>query len=273
MSEPSLVATQRETKNRAGRYAALAVGLSFLGNLVHFLVKVDWGNLNDVLAVGTEALFGPMLVLIASHLLLHTRREMSIETATLWASFVCGALLSSVHLYGIAALVGVGPEVEVFGAGFHPLALLLPVGVEGASIGSIRQYARVRQALDDTETAAIAARVEAVEAEERAQREADAAACRQAQIAEAEAELTRERKRAAEAVVKARKVSAGKTTAEDTETAVATFLAANAEDRDGKGPTLKHVADSLGVTTRTVQRTEAWKTRDAEPVAALEVVA
>lgn len=96
---------------------------------------------------------------------------------------------------------------------------------------------------------------------ERVAAEAEAEQSRIAAEAEAERLLLAERRAAADAVVEARRTAGRKASTEDTEAAVAAFLAAHAGDRSGRGPTVRAVAEALGVTTRTVQRTQAWAGR------------
>ncbi len=114
------------------------------------------------------------------------------------------------------------------------------------------------------------AEVERAEAE-RIAVEAEVERARIAAEAEAERVVLAERRAVAETVVKARKTAGAKARAEDTETAIAAFLTTHAGDRGGKGPTLREVAEAVGIKPRSVQRYAAWTNRnttsDPEPVA------
>ncbi len=285
---------------RATRYAIGAVALSFAGNAVHLVNKVDTSGVASAdgrvaavqamatgqnLAVVAEALFGPSLVLICSHLLMHADRGRRIERFPLWAGFVCGAALSSVHLWAIAYSV-LGPSSGA-AAGLVILAgvaaALLPIGVEGASIGSIQQAARFRSERDQLTADIVAAEAARIEAEDQARRDADAEVRRRVEVERAEAErltaeaaaeerriaaetererqLLADRQKAARAASKARKSGTGGPSKDGTEADIAVYLAANAGVRGGKGPTAAVVAEALGISDRHVTRSSAWKHR------------
>lgn len=134
------VADRTLDTQRAGRYAATAVAMSFLGNAAHFLAELlkDGEALDDakIVQLAAEHTAGPVVVLVATHLLLHAAQR-TVEYWALWVGVLAGFALSAIHLHGLAS-PQLGPE----------LAVLLPVAVEAASVGSILQYARNR---DDQE--------------------------------------------------------------------------------------------------------------------------
>ena len=281
--------------SRALRYAAGAVAISFVGNVVHLVGEVasvaDLATAHGA-AVAAEALGGPSLVFICSHLLMHADRGRRIERLPLWAGFVAGAALSAVHLWSVAfAVLSVGLLAEIHELAPYLASGLLPVGVEGAAIGSIQQAARFRSERDRLAADTLAVEAERAEAERRARQEADAEARRLAEIqraeadrlaaeaeaarqqaeieaarqATAEAELAtaeaeeararQDRLKAHQAVVNGAGNGKGSkaTGKRDTGQAIADYLAENPD------ATKPEVAKAVGISPRSVGRYGAWK--------------
>ncbi len=176
---------------------------------------------------------------------------------------------------------------SVLAAGLLPLVIdgtavlssvvVLACGREMEKLRAVEQAqaeAARRARRDADDDARRLAEIERAEAE-RIAAEADAEERRIAAETERERQLLQDRQKAAKAAQAARKTGTAARSRETTEADIGLFLAAHADDRDGKGPTADTVADSLGISKRHVMRSASWKNRntaapaDAQPATEL----
>ncbi|MEL6984442.1 MAG: DUF2637 domain-containing protein, partial [Actinomycetota bacterium] len=218
--------------------APVFLGLAIV--LWHRAHRVLTGRSGVLFTVGLAGIAGMCFVVSYTHI-----RDLALASGQ---SELAAGLLPLV-IDGTAVL----SSVVVLACGRHLEAL---AQVEAAEAEAA---ALARQAAD--EEAHRQAEVERAEAE-RITAEAEADRSRIAAEAEAERALLAERRAAADTIVEARKTAGAAASAEDTEAAIAAFMVAHADDRDGKGPTLKQVADAVGIKPRSVQRYAAWTNRN-----------
>lgn len=228
----TLYANVAEAEKTVAGVVLAAVAPVFLGLAIvlwHRAHRVLTGRSGALFTVGLAGIAGMCFVVSYTHI-----RDLALASGQ---SELAAGLLPLV-IDGTAVL----SSVVVLACGRHLESLT------SAEAAEVEAAARARQRADDE--ARRRAEVERAEAE------------RIAAEAEAERVLLAERRAAAETVVRARRTAGASASAEDTEAAIETFLAAHADDRGGKGPTLREVAEAVGIKPRSVQRYAAWTNRN-----------
>jgi len=239
----TLYANVAEVEKSIAGVVLAGVAPVFLGLAIvlwHRAHRVLTGRSGAFFTVGLAAIAGMCFVVSYTHI-----RDLALASGQ---SELAAGLLPLV-IDGTAVL----SSIVVLACGRHMEALA------AAEVAEAEAAALARQEADDEARR----RVEVERAE--AERIAAAAEADQARIAaevQAERELLAERRASADAVLKARQTTGSKASAEDTEAAIAAFLAARAGDRGGKGPTLREVAEAVGIKPRSVQRYWAWSNRN-----------
>ncbi len=239
----TLYANVAEAERSLAGVVLAGVAPVFLGLAIvlwHRAHRVLTGRSGLFFTVGLAAIAGMCFVVSYTHI-----RDLALASGQ---SDLAAGLLPLV-IDGTAVL----SSVVVLACGRHMEALAAAEAAEAEAAALARREA--------DEEARRRVEIERAEAE-RIAVEAEAERARIAAEAEAERVLLAERRTAADAVVKARKSTGAKASAEDTEAAIAAFLAARAGDRDGKGPTLNEVAEAVGIKPRSIQRYQAWANRN-----------
>jgi len=238
----TLYANVAEAERSLAGIVLAAVAPVFLGLAVvlwHRAHRVLTGRSGALFTVGLAGIAGMCFVVSYTHI-----RDLALASGQ---SELAAGLLPLV-IDGTAVL----SSVVVLACGRHLEALAQMEAAEAEAAALARQAAD-----EEARRRAVVERAEA----ERITAEAEADRSRIAAAAEADRVLLAERRAAADTILKARKMAGAAASAEDTEAAIAAFLAAHAGDRDGKGPTLKEVADAVGIKPRSVQRYQAWTNR------------